>query len=146
MGLDMYLERQHYIGAQYVHREVTGSVEIKIGDKPVKIDINKVTEIREHVAYWRKTNQIHAWFVRNVQNNVDDCKEYDVSHEDLMRLVQDCKNVLRNPELANDILPPQDGFFFGSTGIDQYYFEDLKNTIEQLKDLPEGDYLYRASW
>jgi hypothetical protein len=49
-------------------------------------------------------------------------------------------------------LPPQAGFFFGGTDIDEWYWNDLKNTITQLERvfaLPEVDKLsfyYSSSW
>ena len=47
----------------------------------------------DNVGYWRKANQIHAWFVENVQNGCDDCKAYEVSEEQLEELLDICKRV-----------------------------------------------------
>ena len=103
--------------------------------------------------YWRKANQIHNWFVENVQGGVDDCKEYHVSQEKLKELVTLCKkvllekSVLQNKELAKELIPTTSGFFFGSTEYDDYYFEELQDTINALENLdPNCDYYYRASW
>lgn len=46
------------------------------------------------VAYWRKANQIHNWFVKNIQNGVDDCGLYEVSRQQLQELLIDCYTVL----------------------------------------------------
>jgi hypothetical protein len=73
MGLDMFLSRKKYVGAEYEHRKVTGNISIKIGDKELPIDFNKVSYIEESVAYWRKQNAIHKWFVDKVQSGNDDC-------------------------------------------------------------------------
>lgn len=35
--------------------------------------------ISEQVAYWRKANQIHRWFVNIVQGGEDDCNPYEVT-------------------------------------------------------------------
>jgi hypothetical protein len=49
-------------------------------------------------------------------------------------------------------LPPREGFFFGGTDIDEWYWNDLKSTIAQLErvlTLPEFDNLsfyYQSSW
>ena len=57
-----------------------------------------------------------------------------------------------NPEVADKLLPTQDGFFFGSTDYDQWYMEDIKDTIEILtKVLKETDFetqmiAYSSSW
>ena len=76
MGLDSYLKKRIYIGAEYEHRKVKGSINLTAENKPIKVDLKKVTEIIESVGYWRKANHIHKWFVDNVQNGEDDCKEY----------------------------------------------------------------------
>jgi len=50
------------------------------------------------------------------------------------------------------LIPPQGGFFFGSTEIDEYYWQDLKETIEILDALDldskdyNVDYEYHSSW
>lgn len=145
MGLDMYLSKKTYIGAMYKHREVTGSVQLLVQQKPLDIDLKNLEYVSERMAYWRKANQIHNWFVQNVQNGVDDCKEYEVSYEKLMELKMVCLVAYetKNPNL----LPPTAGFFFGNTDIDEYYWEDIKNTIEMLKNLKsDGEYYYRSSW
>ena len=57
-----------------------------------------------------------------------------------------------NAEVAEELLPTQDGFFFGSTEYDQWYMEDIKDTIEILtKVLKETDFetqmiVYSSSW
>lgn len=50
------------------------------------------------VAYWRKANQIHNWFVENVQDGVDDCGYYEVSRQKLQDLLADCRDVLKYAE------------------------------------------------
>ena len=93
MGLDMYLYKKTYIGAQYEHRNVKGKIDITIGDKVVPIKFDRVCYIEESVGYWRKANAIHNWFVANVQDGVDDCKSYYVSRENLETLLDLCKDV-----------------------------------------------------
>ena len=71
-----------------------------------------------------------------------------------------CEKRMKNPLLAQTLLPTQDGFFFGSTDYDEWYLEDLKSYVEQVKiiekehkdlvesGIPEYDiqYVYWASW
>lgn len=107
-----------------------------------------VVDGEREVAYWRKANQIHSWFVDNVQDGVDECQESPVTRAQLETLRQLCMEALdtKNPNL----LAPRSGFFFGSTEIDDYYWDDLRDTIEQLDKvlaLPEHfDIVYQASW
>jgi hypothetical protein len=134
------------------------------------------------VAYWRKVNAVHRWFVDNVQDGTDDCKEYYVGREKLEELLDICRRIweasdLGTPEeqedmlgnsyqayphakvnkhLANELLPPQSGFFFGDTELDQWYLHGIKETIDQLEALldPDGpfakgngwDFEYQSSW
>jgi len=150
MGLDMYLRRKTFIGAHYEHRKVTGKISIVAEGKVVPIDFKKVSEITEQAVYWRKANQIHQWFVDNVQGGNDDCGNYDVSCEQLKELRDLCQRASDTQD--GSLLPPQGGFFFGSTEIDQYYWDALKDTIKQIDklDLDSKDYNvsyeYHSSW
>ncbi len=119
------------------------------GMKDVAVDIYGA-QIEVTCAYWRKANQIHKWFVDNVQGGEDNCGEYYVSHEKLKELLTTCQQALfaKDPSL----LPPQAGFFFGSYDIDEWYWNDIKETIKKLKrvlELPEMSKLsfyYTSSW
>ena len=57
--------------------------------------------IIEHVGYWRKANQIHHWFVENVQDGEDDCGDYEVSVEQLKYLLDICKLIKNKCKLVN---------------------------------------------
>lgn len=65
---------------------------------------NGVTETVE-VAYWRKANMIHRWFVNNVCDGEDDCREYYVNLEDIKNLLGICKNILRIVRGAKMFVP-----------------------------------------
>lgn len=100
MGLDMYLNRRSYVEnwdhmkAEYLH-EIT----IKRGGKIREdIDPKRISYIEEQVAYWRKANSIHNWFVEHVQDGEDDCGTYNVSTEQLKELVDACNQVLNTVE------------------------------------------------
>lgn len=47
------------------------------------------------IAYWRKANEIHNYFVEYAQHGVDDCGTYDVSKKQLEDLLYKCKEVER---------------------------------------------------
>jgi hypothetical protein len=52
------------------------------------------TRIMEQVGYWRKANQIHNWFVENIQDGEDDCDYHrEVTKEDLEELLDICLKV-----------------------------------------------------
>ena len=51
--------------------------------------------IMEEVGYWRKANQIHAFFIENVQDGEDDCKyHHECTKEILEDLLDRCYKVL----------------------------------------------------
>ena len=109
--------------------------------------------IMEQVGYWRKANAIHKWFVDNIQDGEDDCRYHrEVTKEDLEELRDICHEVLCNPDVAEERLPTQDGFFFGGTDYDEWYIDNLKTTIEIVdKVLATTDFdkemiYYRSSW
>jgi len=148
MGLDMYLSKKTYVKQwEFQSPEEQYEVVVTKGGKKIdSIKANRVKYIEEEVGYWRKANQIHSWFVDNVQDGVDDCGEYCVNYDTLSKLLDLCKKVQNDHSLAESLLPVTSGFFFGSTNYDEWYFEQIKNTIEILEDaLSEGNYFYYSS-
>jgi hypothetical protein len=154
MGLDMYLYKRLYVqNWDHMRPEERHSITIKKGDGsdyPKRIlDPSKITYIVSEAGYWRKANQIHNWFVNNVQNGTDDCSYYSVSREQLQQLLETVKEVLANPSKAQELLPTAAGFFFGSTEYDKWYYEDLELTRETLEKALEdnrSEFEYQSSW
>ena len=163
MGLDMYLSKRTYVkNWNYQKDEEKHKVTVKLNGKSRKdIKPKRISHIVEEVGYWRKANQIHSWFVENIQDGRDECQESYVSLERLTELRDLCKEVVRykNSEFNNDNLPTSSGFFFGGTEYDEYYYEDCKETIKILdtilkeeeiirdtEGIYNGEYYYRASW
>lgn len=54
----------------------------------------------EEIGCWRKANQIHNWFVQNVQNGCDNCECYEVTKEQLEELKNICEKVLEGSRLV----------------------------------------------
>ena len=101
-------------------------------------------------VYWRKANAIHKWFVEKCQGGVDECQQTVVTRAQLEELVDLCKQVLANNDLAEQLLPTQSGFFFGSTDYNLWYFEDLKRTVEEVEtillNVNNKKFIYQSSW
>ena len=150
MGLDMYLEKRTYV-RQWSHQtpEEQYNIEVTKGGEPVKIDPKRVTYVVEEVGYWRKQNQIHQWFVENVQNGEDNCAEYCVSKGQLEELLGLCKQIQSDNSLAESLLPTASGFFFGGSDYVEWYYDGIDNTIEILEGVlsdTTADYYYSSSW
>jgi hypothetical protein len=65
--------------------------------------------------------------------------------------VRVCEEVLADPSKADDLLPPSEGFFFGSSEIDDWYWDDIKETIGTIKRMLENtpddwEFYYASSW
>lgn len=156
MGLDMYLYASKFTSdAEWVRDEerelfkkvvsAAGVSEFAHKDLPtVNLDLK--------VGYWRKANQVHQWFVDNVQDGIDNCAEYYVSREKLQELRDLCAQVLasKNAEVAEEMLPTATGFFFGSVEIDEWYWQDVQDTIDiidRCMEMPQGwEFKYQSSW
>ena len=143
---------------EYIHRYATWDKKKEYG----------FYTLFQEIAYWRKANHIHRWFVENVQDGIDECDIYEVTKEQLEELldicirVRDasklehnpdgCERLIKDPKIAMELLPTQSGFFFGGTGYDEYYLEDIRYTIKQLRkilkatDFEKEIVMYRASW
>jgi hypothetical protein len=150
MGLDMYLYRREYLsnyswGADNEKEKAAfQSIVEAIGIEPT--DQSPHIHVEVCVAYWRKANQVHKWFC-DLDGGRDECQNIYVTLRDL------CASVISQPAMAANVLPTQPGFFFGSYDYDEWYMEDMKNTVDQLDKIleavPEGgwtDFIYRASW
>ncbi len=152
MGLDMYLNKEHYL--------MGDSADVQVGNK----HINAKTLIEE-IGYWRKANSVHNWFVQECADGKDECQKIFVEKEKLQELYKIVCDILtakesKTPEEAKEValkkLPPTQGFFFGSYDIDEWYWQDMKQTKEILEDAlndvdnQEPDVIssvyYQASW
>lgn len=173
MGLDMYLEAKKYIGGEY--SEISQDITIRLKEKWAKeerqvvLNTKDISEITMPLAYWRKANSIHRWFVEHCfDGNYYDYQgeNIDVSVEQIKELKNLCKDVLEKlkkaisidekKEIADNMLPMQDGFFFGfdegERGI-RWYEEDMINTIKMLDEALKKikkynlhELFYNASW
>jgi len=158
MGLDMYLTKTTYVkNWDYMKESEKSYVTVK-GANEKHIKRERVQYIEEQLMYWRKANQIHQWFVKNIQGGEDDCNEYTVTVEELKQLMDVCYEVITDNSKAEELLPTNRGFFFGGYDYDEYYFTQVTNTYKILKELIEeleehskqinknAWIQYRASW
>ena len=161
MGLDMHLSKKTYVQNWEHHTpEEIHEVIVKKGGELVEtIKAHRVKYIEEEVAYWRKANHIHKWFVDNIQGGEDNCNHYYVEIDDLINLLDLCKKVKEDPSKGDELLPTTQGFFFGSTDYDEYYMRDIEYTIEILEEVLSekvkdengreyysSGYYYSSSW
>ena len=147
MGLDMYLYAEKFVSNMEYRNEQEQFNKIVSALEAEQFTMGHVIAEVE-VAYWRKANAIHAYFVGE---NEDDCSPIRVDREQLQTLQDACQQVIDNPALAEELLPTQGGFFFGSTEYDDWYMDSIKETHDKLSQLlaviPDGwSFKYQASW
>jgi len=129
MGLDMFLAK-----------------------KPKSSDKDDIYISDNELAYWRKANAIHSWFISNCAGGLDNCEPVSITKDELLELRARCFECLDNPDRANEILPVKSGFFFGSENYDEWYFRDISGTITLIDNAIESvdfnteDIFYLASW
>ena len=102
MGLDMYLTKHTYV-EQWNNQPKNKrySVTVKRGGKIItSVKSERVTYVIEEIAYWRKANAIHRWFVDNCADGVDDCRDIEVSRENLQQLLDLVTTVLASSTLV----------------------------------------------
>ena len=145
MGLDMYLRAERYMW--YNEDDLKAEVGQCFPELPEGVTIKQV---EAEVGYWRKANAVHRWFVNNVQDGRDECEKSPVSHEDIAKLRDLCQRVIEAPEQAEQLLPTQSGFFFGNTDYNEWYIQDVTDTIaicDRALSLPDTwDLYYQSSW
>lgn len=143
---------------------------------------NRISFIQEEVLYWRKANHIHKWFVDNVQDGNDNCGAYYVNETTLEELADVCDKVIKSlesskkgtvsvrtgwrgeegiykdievfedTEVAEELLPTAQGFFFGGDKYDEWYLRETIKTRDKLRELLEenkkydGVFEYSSSW
>lgn len=150
MGLDMYLELRK---TEYSYSDVDYPEELELFKGYEDKSIRKQTSYE--VGYWRKANAIHNWFVNNCAGGEDNCQPIYVEVQSLIELHDICKKVKEDHSLADELLPTQAGFFFGSLAYDEWYFMQLDRTINILSEVIEFmqgknassyEVIYQASW
>ncbi len=158
IGLDMYLDATKYLSPYGKVNDSKVSVKVrgqtfKVGNGSSIGEAGRLKGIRCTAIYWRKANAIHKWFVDNIQEGNDECEPHRVSHDKLIVLKELCEKVLKYRSQAKELLPTQEGFFFGTYEQDEWYWDSLTQTVEEIKTVlkmfPEDDgweLEYCSSW
>ena len=197
MGLDMSLYKRKFFG----HSRSVGDLRIhdsrrienarpdkwinhwECDELAKEADEEGLESIEIEIAYWRKFNALHHWFVENCAEGVDECQEIYVPFEKMKELwdtlfkvgesieLVDGKRwqstvlkadgslqgeyvdgkVAKDSKLAEKLLPTCMGPFFGSLDYDEFYYNQVWETVDVLNEhLGDGDddweFYYEANW
>lgn len=125
MGLDLYLYTQSKPGAQ-------------LGEQLPRVE----------VAYFRKFNALIKWVDTHVQK-VTNCEDIMLDKKHLQTLLQTLEQL--TGQNCGHHFPTTEGFFFGSTQYDAWYWQDVGRLRKVLKKLlKETDFgksvIYFYAW
>lgn len=96
-------------------------------------EVNKWVEghYEPYDAYFRKVNFLFKYY--EDRGKMHDQWYAFTDADDIDDLIDRCEQVLKDHSLAHSLLPTQDGFFFGSTDYDGWYFSDVQDCLKQMK-------------
>ena len=106
----------------------------------------------ELMGKFKQANQIHRYFVENVQNGVDSRTCHNVSQEQFTELLNRCSLIESDPDCAEELLPTLSGFDFGRTAYDDTYMDTLSRALIILRyvknniDFDQEILFYSSSW
>lgn len=93
------------------------------------------TKLGEEILYYRKVNFLIPFFEDSILYEEAGFILSSVHKDEIKNLIDFCEMVLKNREKAPEILPTEEGFFFGSTEYDDYYFKCVQNVLNDFKML-----------
>ena len=103
------------------------------------------------IGYFRKVNFLVKYF-ENLGFDVEHQLPFTITKENAEILLSRCNQVLEDNSKAPELLPTMEGFFFGSTDYDEYYVNDIKDTIDivtkvlETTDFEKEMVYYVSSW
>ncbi len=125
---DYYLKE---LGYNYITQEVELT---KTPDEVEKYLETFKSHMRKiYDAYFRKVNFLYAYFANKLVN--ESC---NVCKEEIKQLIDICSNVLKNKSdktYTLEHLPTRSGLFFGNIDYNDWYYEQVKDCIKQMKKL-----------
>ena len=174
MGLDMYLYVTKYESKASWSKDKILEYPEALKELETKIFERNFLSVstKYQVGYWRKFNALHNYIVKNFADGEDHCQEIYIGEDELKQILNICKEVYEDlktcpktikksdisgeheiyeSEVAKKLLPPANGFFFGSLEIDEWYKQDIEYTIELCEDVLKivdkvDSIIYDASW
>ena len=94
-----------------------------------------------HKCY-RKQNWLRNWMIKNTALDYDSNTEIvELERYKLRELIETCKYVLNHKNRASEKLETLNGFFFGVTDYDDWYFKGIEQVKDDLEELLNDDEL-----
>lgn len=115
---------------------ITDRLTIEEGEYDGQTFVDASRNDTERVGYMRKHNHLLPYFKYE-----DNCSDRFVSKSEVEAFIDDAKTVISHryeddaQEVAEDLIPTESGFFFGSTEYDEYYYADLEEDIRIFEEI-----------
>ena len=93
---------------------------------------NNVELVYDELAYYRKVNFLYRYFSDYMDANGIMAVVDKYAIEDI---IECCKEVLADNSKAEELLPTVNGFFFGSTEYDKYYFKEVAQVLKDFEKI-----------
>jgi hypothetical protein len=135
MGLDMYLTGEHYLSQmnedeQKLAKQINDILGVPKND-PFSFRKYRVKSVVVDAFYWRKSYEIHEWFMDNLDTS-ESCNNLYVDDETLENLLTDIQ----------EYLDGRTGYFVGERNeeTEKYFIEDLERTGKGLRQFLDTDF------
>ena len=149
MGLDQYIH--------ITKEELTEDYYTELGEKTHNeygVPYYDESTVLDNILILRKENWLHGYLDRLCQSKtgheIGNTDYFVFTQEDLKDLLNTCREVIesRSVAIAEELLPPTRGCFFGSYTINADYFESIEDFIKDMGEYEEDDnqYVYWAWW
>ena len=153
MGLDMYIYRKSK-GEQVAYWRKANAV-LSWLNRHIEKEEDDIENCKEYYIDKELLEELKRDCVKvlskpELVNKEIEVEQYDYEHHGRIK-VKRIIEVLKDSSLAEELLPTEEGYFYGSTIYDERYLDDLRNTIEQIdKILETTDFntqnLYFHAW
>ena len=133
--------------------EIVVTIPVKDADAVDCFDMGKFE--KTEAAYFRKVNFLLPFF-----GYEENCSDIEIDKYQVEDLVNACHTILDTletsgkqaaTEVANEMLPTEGGFFFGSTEYDEWYFKDVEYVLNKFTTILDNtdwdnETLYMHCW
>jgi hypothetical protein len=108
---------------------------------------------KQTVGYFRKTNFLVGFFEDYYGAEIENCRPLSIEKEDIIELKSRCKEVLEDPDKADELLPLKEGPLFGTTEYGDKYYKDVEEVMNWcdevlpiFDDLRSGETIQFEIW
>lgn len=101
------------------------------------ISLNLRNRASSEIAYFRKVNFLVRFMESYYGKEVENCIPFEINKDGIVELKDRCEKVLKDHTLAKELLPTQEGFFFGNTEYNDAYYKDVALVLEKCDEILE---------